>query len=395
MEPLQWLNLDGPSPFATGGGTAMFQRPQPSQYFTQRAVRERAMQDQELKRQQQQLAVQQALARRQEEEAATMAAPFIAALDPMAEDFQQQQRQVAQQIPPQALLNPAIQGMLRDKSYDARYAAKPNSKVDQLLTQFPELQDDFETEAATLGESTALKNLRWKASDRGLETQLGQYGFDFTQQDKLNSLRLPGKPYLDPVRVASWIKREGTKGLDTLTPEKENEFRLSYVKALEKAAELKDLDPATSQVWAEQANAFKSLIDSRGRSAGLPPLTSAAPTAASPATPPPVNQQWQAAKQRVIDTLFQAAGNNPAEVQAILRDPQRRQAALSGLSGQTALTQDRWGSNTVTYDEVLNDLIRTNSFGVPMQPGEFTGGGVRSGQVIAPAKTPGWRAIAQ
>ncbi len=385
MDPLQWLNLDGPSPYATGGGTAMFQ--QPSQYFTQRAIRERAMQDQEMKRQAQQLAVQQALARRQEEEAATMAAPFIAALDPLAEDFQQQQIQATQRIAPQALLNPAIQGMLRDKAYDARYAAKPNTGVESLLTKFPELQDDFDAESATLGKQAALKNLRWKASDRDLETQLGQYGFDFTQQEKLNTLRLPGKPYLDPVRVASWIKREGTKGLDTLTPDKELEYRSAYAKALEKAAELAPIDPATSKVWADQANAFKSLLDSRGPSVPTPPPPS--PVAPPTSAALPVDQQWQAAKQRVIGTLFQAAGNNPAVVQEILRDPQRRREVMRGLSGQQALTQNRWGSDVVNYNEVLNDLIRTNSFGVPMQPGEFSGGGVPVGQSVPPP-APGW-----
>lgn len=264
MDPLEWLNLDGAAP--TYQGQSFF-APQPSQQYSGRATRARALENELLKQQQLRLQVQQEMQRQQQEALAASAAPLLMALDPAAEDYSTRRAQTLSQIPPGAIMDRGVQNWLQSNDYANRMASRPDPRIESILMDNPELQDDYEVEIATVGPGEATKNLRYRARNRELEKQLVDYGFDINNTKELKGLQLPGKPYLDPVRVASWVKTKGTKALEALTPEKEVEYRASLIKALEKANDPLIQDPETKRLLREQAAWFQSKLPGGGGSA--------------------------------------------------------------------------------------------------------------------------------
>lgn len=373
----------------------MFQSANP---FTHRSIRDRAYEDQEMKREILRQQVAAGVLKQQQEQDAVMAAPFIAALDATREDYPQQKAEVLKSIPGSALLDRGLQSMMQSNDYSARFNAKPDTHVDALLTQHPELQDDYEAEVATLGKPTAVKNLRWNANDRTLTKQLGQMGYDFTDQSTLESLRLPGKKHLDPVRVESWIKKNGTKGLDALSISEKMRLQSEWMKALAKAE-----DPLTPEdqvpIYRDAAATYQAQLGG-GRTAGVARANGnpspfgtdrgvAAPASSAPATISPTLpavDQWQTAKEQLANAFLTAAGS-PQQMGILMQDPTARKKVMESFTGKKAFSQERNGSKTVTYDEVFENLLKDDAMlqRLGLIPFDVRGHGVRPGQ---PVSTP-------
>ncbi len=297
--------------------------------------------------------------------------PQIAALDPSAEDYRRRLGEITQ-TNPAIYEQPATRDILRDQSYEARRSAMPqrsSSLVEKALSQYPHLAQAYDDEVATLGEDKAARNLYWATHDADLENQLAEYGFDLpgAKPEDLARLRLPDGKHYDPVRVTAWIKQNGSKKLEALTPEARDK-------------ELKDLSELYGELSMgtdEQRPLIMERIQTKRTRLGLSteatPPPAASTTAAAPSPIEPTPENWTQAKRVALGLLAQASGGDPTRLQQLLVSPALRRAAVGDAARKVAVGKHTYGD--VAEGLTAEDLAY---FRVPLQnpvtPGQMRGG---------------------
>jgi hypothetical protein len=295
--------------------------------------------------------------------------PQIAALDPTSADYRQRLADITAHNP-DIYSQPATRDILREQSYAqhrATAAPRTNRLIEKALAEYPHLAQAYDDEVESLGEAQASRNLYWNSHDADLEKQLAEYGFDLpgAKPEDLSRLRLPDGKHYDPVRVTAWIKQNGNKRPDALTPEARDKSLQDLIKV---RTDMSTAFPDVLPLLQEREQSIKARL-------GLPSEAASTPSAptTSQTSREATQENWTQAKREVLGIIAHASGGDPTKLQELLTNPALRRATMGEVGNKKAVG----GS---TYGDVAEGLTSADLsyFQVPLQspmtPGQMRGG---------------------